>query len=183
MRLALWDLCSEEKSVWTGKIIQSSPEAEFLEEIQTKVLRVFLLAIHRPLNSFALRFLFLQTYVTSYSFYSSVTTKKGGKPTITLSLWFKKSIQKPQVWERSRLYARNLNEIVCSWIRLLQKSLKSLMDMKASRKKVWALKSSSSLESYLQGVDWKFLLIWKTGILLCRFLSNVMHDRCRIVPV
>jgi hypothetical protein len=35
-------------------------EAKFLDKIQTKVLRVFLLAIHSHLESFALRFLFLQ---------------------------------------------------------------------------------------------------------------------------
>jgi hypothetical protein len=39
---------------------QDRPEAEFLDEIQTKVLRVFLLDIHSHLYSFALRFLFLQ---------------------------------------------------------------------------------------------------------------------------
>ncbi len=44
-------------------------EAEFLDEIQTKAL-VFLIAIHSHLYSFALRFLFLQTHATSYSFYS-----------------------------------------------------------------------------------------------------------------
>jgi hypothetical protein len=42
-------------------------EAEFLDDIQTKVFRVFLLAIHSHLYSFALRFSFLQTYTTSYS--------------------------------------------------------------------------------------------------------------------
>jgi hypothetical protein len=51
----------------------SCVEAEFLDEIQTKVLRVFILAIHSHLYSFALRFIFLQTHTTSYSFYSSVT--------------------------------------------------------------------------------------------------------------
>jgi hypothetical protein len=56
-----------------------------LAEIQTKVLRVFLLAFHSPLFSFALRFLFLQTHATSYSFCSSVTLlpivkERGGKP-------------------------------------------------------------------------------------------------------
>jgi hypothetical protein len=51
----------------------SSPEAEFLDEIQTKVFRVFLVAIHSHLYSFALRFLFLHTHAVSYSFYSSVT--------------------------------------------------------------------------------------------------------------
>ncbi len=56
-------------------------EAEFLGGIQTKLLRFFLLAIHSHLYSFALRFPFVQTHATSYSFYSSVTVKeKGGKP-------------------------------------------------------------------------------------------------------
>jgi hypothetical protein len=54
-----------------------SPEAEFLEEIQTKVLRIFLLVIHSHLYNFAMRFIFLQTQAKS--------------------LWFKKSMQKPQV--------------------------------------------------------------------------------------
>jgi hypothetical protein len=61
----------------------ATPEAEFLDEIQTKVLTVFLLASHSPLHSFALRFLFLQTPSTSYSFYSSLlytVKEKGGKP-------------------------------------------------------------------------------------------------------
>jgi hypothetical protein len=40
------------------------PEAEFLDEIQTKVLRVFLLVIHSHFYSIA----FLQTHATSYSF-------------------------------------------------------------------------------------------------------------------
>ncbi len=43
-------------------------EARFFDEIQTKVWRVFLLAIHSHLYSFALRFIFLQTHSTSYSF-------------------------------------------------------------------------------------------------------------------
>jgi hypothetical protein len=56
-----------------------------LDEIQTKVFRVFLLAIHSHRYSFALRFLFLQTHATSYSFYSLVTLhctikEEGGKP-------------------------------------------------------------------------------------------------------
>jgi hypothetical protein len=65
----------------------SSPEAEFLNKILTKVLRVFLVATHSRLYSFALRFLFLHTHAVSYSFYSSVTVtykytikEKGEKP-------------------------------------------------------------------------------------------------------
>ncbi len=54
----------------------SCPEAEFLDEIQTKTLRVFILAIHSHLCSFALRFIFLQTHATSSSFYSSFTIHK-----------------------------------------------------------------------------------------------------------
>jgi hypothetical protein len=57
------------------------PEAEFLDEIQTKVFRVCLLVIHSHLYSLAVRCLFLQTHATSYSFNSSVTVKKKrGKP-------------------------------------------------------------------------------------------------------
>ncbi len=68
-------------------------EAEFLEEI----------------HNFALRFLFLQTQATSYSFYSSVIVhcngerrKKPDRKPYPPPLWFTKSIQKPQVWELSR---------------------------------------------------------------------------------
>ncbi len=52
-------------------------EAEFLDEIQTKVIGVFLLAIHSHVHSFALRFLFLQTHATSNDFYSSTLHCKG----------------------------------------------------------------------------------------------------------
>ncbi len=72
-------------------------EAEFLDEIQKKVLKVFLLATQSHLYSFALIFLFLQTLATSISFYSALWK------TTPPSLWFKKSVQKPQVWELSRL--------------------------------------------------------------------------------
>jgi hypothetical protein len=65
-----------------------NPETEFLDEIQTKVLKVFPLAIHSHLYNFALRFLFLQTHATSYIFLQTYTTsfckytvkEKGGKP-------------------------------------------------------------------------------------------------------
>ncbi len=57
-------------------------------------------------------FLFLQNHTTSYDFYSSLSSvtvhckgerKKTWSKTAPPSLWFKKSIQKPQVWELSRL--------------------------------------------------------------------------------
>jgi hypothetical protein len=52
-------------------------EAEFLDEIQTKVLRVFLLVIHSHLYSFALKFKFLQTLTQPLT----VSVKeKGRKP-------------------------------------------------------------------------------------------------------
>jgi hypothetical protein len=57
-------------------------EAELLDEIQTNVLRVFLLASHRHLNSLAIRFIFLQTHATSYSFTVQLlynVKEKGGK--------------------------------------------------------------------------------------------------------
>ncbi len=49
-------------SIW----LCTCTEAEFVDEIRTKVSRVFLLAIHSHLYSFALRFKFLQTHATSY---------------------------------------------------------------------------------------------------------------------
>ncbi len=52
-----------DRGVHPGFLIK--PEAEFLDEIKTKVLRVFLHAIHGHLYSFALRFIFLQNHATS----------------------------------------------------------------------------------------------------------------------
>jgi hypothetical protein len=49
-------------------------EVEFLDEIRTKVIRVF-----SHLFSFALGFIFIQSHATSYSFYSSVTVYVKGK--------------------------------------------------------------------------------------------------------
>ncbi len=57
-------------------------EAEFLGEIQTKVLRVFLLAIHSHLYSFALRFIFFKLTQPSQFLqfiYLYTVKEKGGK--------------------------------------------------------------------------------------------------------
>ncbi len=57
----------------------------------------------------ALRFIFLKTHATSYSFFSSLTLhckwerRKNWQKTTPPSLWFKKSIQKHQVRELLRL--------------------------------------------------------------------------------
>ncbi len=98
-------------------------KAEFLDEIQTKVLRVFVLTIQSPLYSFALRFPFLQTQTTSYSFCNELlytVKEKGGK------IYRKHTLFQEIHTQTSRLInlkilPRNLKEIVCSWIRL-QKS-------------------------------------------------------------
>ncbi len=63
--------------------VAETSKAECLDEIQTKVLRVFLLAVYSLLCSYALRFLFLQTHATSYSFHSSlqyIVKEKEGQP-------------------------------------------------------------------------------------------------------
>ncbi len=57
---------------WTE--VRQCPEAESLDEIPTKVLRVFLLAFQSHLCRVCLRFLFLQTHATSYSFQSAYLT-------------------------------------------------------------------------------------------------------------
>jgi hypothetical protein len=51
-----------------------STEAKFLGTIQTKVLRVFLLAIHSHLYSFAVRFMFLQIQATFYVVFQTHAT-------------------------------------------------------------------------------------------------------------
>jgi hypothetical protein len=56
-----------------------SAEAEFLGEIQTKILRVLLLAIHSHLYSFTNRIIFLQTHATSYVKLLYTVKEKGGK--------------------------------------------------------------------------------------------------------
>ncbi len=77
-------------AVWTDDACSKLPsnfshtEAEFLDEIQTKDLRVFLLAIFR-VTSTTFLFVFLQTHATSCSFYSFsyllyTVKEKGGKP-------------------------------------------------------------------------------------------------------
>jgi hypothetical protein len=48
-------------------------EAEFLDKIQTKILRVFLLFTVTYLYSYAVRFLFLKTHATSYIFLQTHT--------------------------------------------------------------------------------------------------------------
>jgi hypothetical protein len=52
------------KSIFSS-LLYTFPEAEFLDEIQAKVV---LHAVHSHLYSVALRLLFLQTHATSYSF-------------------------------------------------------------------------------------------------------------------
>ncbi len=55
-------------------------EPEFLDEIQTKALRVCLLAIQSHLNNFHLRFIFLQTLTISTVQLLYTVKKKGEKP-------------------------------------------------------------------------------------------------------
>jgi hypothetical protein len=106
-------------------------EAQFLDEIKLKVSRVFLLAIHRHLYSFALRFLFLQTHATSYSFYSSVTVytikEKGGRPDRKPhppSLWFKKIHTETSSLITLNIMLRNLYSSNIATLGRLQKRMK-----------------------------------------------------------
>jgi hypothetical protein len=60
--------CLSFSSFFHFRLLSVSAEAEFLDKIQTKVLRVFLLVINGHFYSFTLTFIFLQTQTTSYSF-------------------------------------------------------------------------------------------------------------------
>ncbi len=80
------------------------------------------LAIHSHLYSFALRFLFLQTHATSYSFFSSLlytVQEKGGKPD-RKPYPLPNSLRYPygNLSRTLEIMPRNLKEIVRSWIRL-----------------------------------------------------------------
>jgi hypothetical protein len=96
------------------------PKITFLDEIQPKVLRVFPCYSQSHLYNFALRFLFLLTHATSYSFYSSVTVhcRRKEKNLIENHTPFRNPYRnlKSEIWED---YAQNLNEMVRSWILLL----------------------------------------------------------------
>ncbi len=61
------NLCVQERSSLYLLFLLKA-EAEFMDKVQTKDVRVFLLAIHSHIYSFALRCLFLQTHATSYQF-------------------------------------------------------------------------------------------------------------------
>jgi hypothetical protein len=77
------NVCKSKTVHTKGNPLVDTSEAEFLDEIQTKILRVFILAVRRHLYSFDLKFLFLQTHATSYSFLSALlytVKEKGGKP-------------------------------------------------------------------------------------------------------
>jgi hypothetical protein len=95
------------------KIAESSfHEAEFLYEIQTAVLGVFLLAIHGHLYNFAFRFLFLQTTVQLLY----TVKEKGGKPD-RKSYPLLCGLRNPYSnlkFENSQDNAQKLNEIVRS---------------------------------------------------------------------
>jgi hypothetical protein len=102
---------------------QGRSEAEFLDEIQTKVLRAFVLAIHSHLYSFALRFLFFQLRLSLTYLYSTVDTvhckgerRKTWQKTISPSLWVTKSIQKHQVWEHCPFRNKSSGLCVCCLI-------------------------------------------------------------------
>ncbi len=110
-------------SQWTKNLLYFEAEFEFLDEIQTKVLRVFLLAIHSHRYSFALRYLFLQIHATSYSSYSLLlymVKEIEGKPdrkTIPPSLWFEKNTSRNLKSLRTlKIMSRNLSESVRSWV-------------------------------------------------------------------
>ncbi len=55
--------------------------------------------------------------------------KEKGEQPYTPFLWFKKSIQKPEVLKTLKILLRNLNEILRSWIRLQYKIVR-----------IWAVK-------------------------------------------
>jgi hypothetical protein len=93
-----------------------TPETKFLDEIHTKF---FILAIQSHLYRFALRFLFLKTHTTSYSFYCALlytVKEKGGKTDIKthhLPYGLRIHIESSSL-RAPEIMPRNLKEIVHS---------------------------------------------------------------------
>ncbi len=109
--------------IWDHTLWTSWAEAEFLDEIQTKISIVFLLAILRHCL-FEISISSNSRYLLQFLQFSYCKllrrNKENLKETIPPSPWFKKSIQKSKVWELSRFMPRNLNEILRSWVRFLE---------------------------------------------------------------
>ncbi len=115
-------MCSCEET-W-GRILGRNPDTEFFSCYSQSPPQLCLEISISSNSRNLLQFLQLQLHCEGERW-------KTWWKTIPPSLWFKKSIQKPQVWELSRLCSETLNEIVRSWIRLLeiQRALKKLLDL------------------------------------------------------
>jgi hypothetical protein len=94
------------------------PEAEFLDEIQTKVLSVFLLVIHSHLYlQLCLRFLFLQIHATFYSLFFCKGKRRRGKPDrkpYTLPYGLSNTYRNLKSENSQNYCPGNLNVIACS---------------------------------------------------------------------
>ncbi len=95
---------------------RSFPEAAFLDEIQTKVFRAFLIDIHSHLYSFAFEISISSnscnlTQFLQFSYSTLSRRKEENLKTIVPSIWSKKFIQKSQVWKHSRLCPETSKEL------------------------------------------------------------------------
>ncbi len=95
------------------------PEAEFLNEIQTKVWRVFLLVTSQsPHTALPWHFHFFKLTQLLTVFLKEKGEKPDKNP-YPLPLWLKKAMQKRHVWKLSRLCPETSIKLsVHSWIRL-----------------------------------------------------------------
>ncbi len=104
---------------WTayrGQILGRNPDKSLKSFLPSYSQSPLQLCLEIFISSNSRNFLHISTVQLLYT-----VKEKGGKPDRKpfLPLWFKKFIQKPQVWELSRIWpCRNLNETVSSWIRL-----------------------------------------------------------------
>ncbi len=126
----------------------------------TKVLRVFLLAIHSHLYSFDLRILFLQTHTTSYSFYSSVAIhckEERRESWYCLPYGLRNPYIEPQVWELSTM-PRNLNEIVGSGIAKQREKIQTFQTL--SHEMIWAFQECRAWFKFVWFSFWKRMSVF-----------------------
>ncbi len=145
------------------------PEAEFLDEIQAKPKEISSLLFTFTSTALPWDFYFFKlsqplTVSTVQLLYTIKET--GGKPDrkpYPPSLWFKKFIQKPQVWDFCP-------ETSTNWIRL-----QVCMQMRFSWINAWLADSGLRIQGYIKSTEAKFLDVIGKKVFRVFFLAIHSH--------
>ncbi len=121
--LKVWGFEAMLSSAWSTQVKPLQRPNSWTKS-RHKYLKFSSFSIHSHLHSFAFRCLSLQTHATCYSFYSLATVHCKGERRKPDRKPDRKPYPLPNTETPSlrtlKIMPRNLNKIVCSWIRLLQ---------------------------------------------------------------